>query len=335
MNSRLLVFTQGDPAGIGPELILRLLRDEDRRYRPVVVAERAALESVRNTVPNAPWSRLVFLESRTTPFSRRELEAIEGIPVLDPGLGARSVTPGRSDRLEALGALAALDLGSSLARSDAVDALVTLPVNKASIAASIDPHFRGHTDYLASACGLKRYGADYLMAFLAPRLKVALVTVHEPLVQAVTTLTAEQVVEALQCLARHTQGEIALAGLNPHAGEGGLLGLEEEQILKPAVQQARSLGVPVHGPLSADSLFARALGGAFEWVMALYHDQGLIGVKTAAPGQATNWTLGLPYIRTSVDHGTAFDIAGCGVADPSSLRAVVNATLKLIDTRPP
>jgi 4-hydroxythreonine-4-phosphate dehydrogenase len=140
----------------------------------------------------------------------------------------------------------------------------------------------------------------------------------------------EAVEEALACLARHAGGRIALAGLNPHAGEGGLLGAEEERELAPAVAAARERGLDVHGPESADSLFARARGGEFDWVLALYHDQGLVAVKTAAFGLATNWTLGLPFLRTSVDHGTAFGIAGRGAADARPLGQVVETTLKLL-----
>jgi 4-hydroxy-L-threonine phosphate dehydrogenase PdxA len=121
-----------------------------------------------------------------------------------------------------------------------------------------------------------------------------------------------------------------VAGLNPHAGEGGLLGAEDDRELIPAVATARDEGIDAHGPLPADSLFARARQGAFDWVLALYHDQGLIAVKTAAFGLATNWTVGLPFLRTSVDHGTAFDIAGQGKADPRPLEHVVETTLGLL-----
>jgi 4-hydroxythreonine-4-phosphate dehydrogenase len=206
---------------------------------------------------------------------------------------------------------------------------VTLPVSKVSIARNLLPGFRGHTDYLAEGCGLERYGRDYLMAFLAPDLQVALLTVHRPLRAALDEVTPAAIVEALECLHRHAAGRIAVAGLNPHAGEAGLLGNEEADVLAPAVADARARGWDVHGPESPDSLFARARGGAFDWVLALYHDQGLIAVKTAAFGQATNWTLGLPFLRTSVDHGTAFDIAGQGTADPSSLFSVLETTVRL------
>ena len=238
--------------------------------------------------------------------------------------------PGESGPADAHGALAALDAGIALARAGVIDALVTAPVSKASIARQKLPGFVGHTDYLAAACGLERYGRDYLMAFLAPELQVALLTVHVPLRNAIEQATTAAVGEALGCLHRHAGGRIAVAGLNPHAGESGLLGDEDARDLAPAIATARASGIDAHGPESPDSLFARARRGEFDWVLALYHDQGLIAVKTASFGSATNWTLGLPFLRTSVDHGTAFHLAGRGLADAAPLRAVLETTLGLL-----
>ncbi|MFP5285482.1 MAG: PdxA family protein, partial [Thermoanaerobaculia bacterium] len=255
---------------------------------------------------------------------------MEEIPVLDPVGSRRQVSLGSSGPADAAGAMAALDAGIALVRGGLAGALVTAPVSKESIARHHLPGFKGHTDYLAEACGLERYGRDYLMAFLAPGLQVALLTVHMPMREALDEIREETIAEALDCLHRHAGGRIALAGLNPHAGEGGLLGEEDGRILAPAVAAGKRRGVDVHGPESADSLFARARRGEFDWVLALYHDQGLIAVKTAAFGLATNWTLGLPFLRTSVDHGTAFGLAGRGMADEGPMRAVVEATLGLI-----
>jgi 4-hydroxythreonine-4-phosphate dehydrogenase len=260
------------------------------------------------------------------------LEALPAgsIPVLDPVMERRAVELGRSGPADAHGAMAALDAGIALARSGLARALITAPVSKESIARHLLPGFKGHTDYLAEAAGLERYGRDYLMAFLAPDLQVALLTVHLPLVDAIAAITPEALDEALACLDRHAGGRIALAGLNPHAGEGGLLGSEDGALLLPAVERARARGRDVRGPESADSLFARARGGEFDWVLALYHDQGLVAVKTAAFGLATNWTLGLPFLRTSVDHGTAFALAGTNRADARPLAHVLETTLGLI-----
>ena len=317
-----LALTQGDPAGIGPEILLKLLQEDPKpaAWQPLLVAERAALEALRPVLPDFPWDRLSYLV---------DLDG-ESIPVIDPVGDPRRIVLGDSGPADAAGAMAALDAGIDLVRSGAADALVTAPVSKESIARHHLPGFVGHTDYLAEACGLERYGRDYLMAFLAPDLQVALLNVHLPLRAALDGITAGAVAEALDCLHRHAGGKIALAGLNPHAGEGGLLGNEEQALLIPAVKAARGRGIDVHGPESADSLFARASRGEFDWVLALYHDQGLIPVKTASFGLATNWTLGLPFLRTSVDHGTAFGLAGRGLADAGPMTAVVDATLKLI-----
>jgi 4-hydroxythreonine-4-phosphate dehydrogenase len=349
-----LALTQGDPAGIGPEILLKLVTDgggapggawpAGRPWQPILVAERAALEVLKPVLPGAPWERLRYLSDAGAAAAeldalaggraghRGAVDANEGPPllVLDPVGQRRAVVPGRSGPADAAGAMAALDAGMALVRSGAADALVTAPVAKDSIARHLLPDFRGHTDYLAAACGLERYGRDYLMAFLAPDLQVALLTVHLPLSRALAVIEPELLDEALACLDRHAGGRIALAGLNPHAGEGGLLGAEDGALLAPAVERGRGRGIDVHGPESADSLFARARRGEFDWVLALYHDQGLIAVKTAAFGLATNWTLGLPFLRTSVDHGTAFPIAGRGIADAGPLVQVVATTLLLL-----
>jgi 4-hydroxythreonine-4-phosphate dehydrogenase len=323
----ILALTQGDPAGIGPEILLKLLREEPApaAWQPLLVAERAALEALRPSLPDFPWDRLVWL-----PGAPESGNLPAGIPVLDPVGSRRQLDLGHSGPADAAGAMAALDAGIALVRSGAADALVTAPVSKESIARQHLPGFVGHTDYLAEVSGLERYGRDYLMAFLAPELQVALLNVHLPLREALDGITPPALAEALDCLDRHAGGKIALAGLNPHAGENGLLGSEDGEILAPAVAAARERGIDVHGPESADSLFSRARRGEFDWVLALYHDQGLIAVKTASFGTATNWTLGLPFLRTSVDHGTAFPLAGRGLADAGPLAAVVAATLGLI-----
>jgi 4-hydroxythreonine-4-phosphate dehydrogenase len=324
----ILALTQGDPAGIGPEILLKLVAadPEPAGWQPLLVAERAALEALRPLFSDFPWERLTWLSSAP---ARGEI-APGSLPVLDPVGSRRVLSLGNSGPADAAGAMAALDAGIALVRSGAADALVTAPVSKESIARQHLPGFVGHTDYLAEVCGLERYGRDYLMAFLSPGLQVALLNVHLPLRDALDGITSEAVGEALDCLGRHAGGKIALAGLNPHAGENGLLGSEDAEILAPAAAAARARGLDVHGPESADSLFSRATRGEFDWVLALYHDQGLIAVKTASFGTATNWTLGLPFLRTSVDHGTAFGLAGKGTADAGPLAAVVEATLGLI-----
>ena len=347
----ILAFTQGDPAGVGPEILLKLLtplasdpgvasdsakpasvlgESGDHGYLPLLLAEKAALDSLRPVLPGAPWHRFSYLHSLPQRQSLLELAAEGRIPVVDPVAEERRIEHGSSGAADAAAAMAALDAGIELAENGTIDGLVTAPVSKESISRHHLPGFVGHTDYLAAAAGLERYGRDYLMAFLAPGLQVALLSTHLPLRDALDGVTGDALGQALDCLDRHAGGKIAVAGVNPHAGEGGLLGREDDDVVAPAVAAARQRGVDAHGPESADSLFARQARGEFDWVLALYHDQGLIAVKTAAFGYATNWTLGLPWLRTSVDHGTAFAVAGRGAADDSPMRAVVETTLELI-----
>ena len=322
----ILALTQGDPAGIGPEILLEVLADPPADLRLLLVAETTAFESSAESLDTAPdWQDLVL----AGPPTRADLSD-QPLAVYDPVAEPRVIHLGHSGPADAKGALACLDAAFELTRAGVADALVTAPVSKESIARHVASEFLGHTDYLAAKCGLERYGTDYLMAFLAPELQVALLTTHLPLADAVARLDGPSIVDALVCLDRHAGGRIAVAGLNPHAGEGGLLGREDDEIVAPAIAEGRARGLDVHGPFPADSLFARARGGEFDWVLALYHDQGLIPIKTLAFGSATNWTLGLPILRTSVDHGTAFELAGKGKADAKPMLSVLETTRRLI-----
>ncbi len=216
------------------------------------------------------------------------------------------------------------------ARAGVVQAVATAPVNKAAFAAA-GLEWKGHTDLLAHLCGVSRVA----MMFHAPTLRVVLATVHVPLRDVPRLLTRELVRETLRLTARElphfgvAAPRLAVAGLNPHAGEGGLMGDEDDEVLRPAIGDARGEGIDVSGPFPADTVFVRATRGEFDCVMACYHDQGLVPVKLLAFGTAVNVTLGLPIVRTSVDHGTAFDIAGRGIADPGSLIEAVRLAATL------
>ena len=201
-----------------------------------------------------------------------------------------------------------------------VSAVATAPVNQLGFAKAGLP-WKGHTDLLAHLTGARRAA----MMFWSAPLKVVLATVHVPLAEVPRLLTRELLDGVIALVASElprfgiVRPRIALAGLNPHAGEDGLLGAEESRVLRPAVEGARGQGIVIDGPFPGDTIFGRASRGEFDVVIACYHDQGLIPVKLLARGSAVNVTLGLPIVRTSVDHGTAFDIAGRGVADPSSM----------------
>jgi 4-hydroxythreonine-4-phosphate dehydrogenase len=222
------------------------------------------------------------------------------------------------------------------ARAGRVQAITTAPINKLAFAHAGLP-WKGHTDLLAHLCGSSRVA----MMFHAPELNVVLATVHVPL-REVPALLTQSVVEDMLALTAESlprfgfpAPRIAVAGLNPHAGEDGLLGSEEQQVLAPAIAAARLRGVNVSGPWPADTVFGRAARGEFDVVLAGYHDQGLIPVKLLAFGRAVNVTLGLPIIRTSVDHGTAFDIAGRGIADAGSMIEAVLLAARLASAPTP
>ncbi len=216
------------------------------------------------------------------------------------------------------------------ARNGDVQAIATAPVNKEAFRLAGLP-WSGHTDLLAHLTG----AADVAMMFHSDALRVVLATVHIPLADVPRALTAASVEMTIALTARElprfgiARPRIAVAGLNPHAGEHGLFGREEETAIGPAIEACRRRGIDVSGPFPADTIFVRALKREFDVVVACYHDQGLIPVKLVAFGQAVNVTLGLPIVRTSVDHGTAFDIAGKGKADPESMIAAVLLAAKL------
>ena len=211
------------------------------------------------------------------------------------------------------------------AQAGRIAAIATAPINKLAFAKAGLP-WKGHTDLLGHLTGSPRAA----MMFWSEPLKVVLATIHVPLAAVPVALTRDVMAETIDLTARELprfigrRPRLAVAGLNPHAGEEGLLGAEERTVIRPAVEAARSRGIDVVGPLPGDTVFLRAKQGEFDVVIACYHDQGLIPVKLLAFGHSVNVTLGLPIIRTSVDHGTAFDIAGKGVADPTSL---IEATL--------
>jgi 4-hydroxythreonine-4-phosphate dehydrogenase len=220
------------------------------------------------------------------------------------------------------------------AQAGSVHAVATAPVNKLAFSRAGLP-WKGHTDLLAHLTGSPRVA----MMFWSEPLKVVLATIHVPLAAVPAELTRETLDGVIELTAKELPRfgidapRLALAGLNPHAGEDGLLGGEEERVLKPAVAAAKAREIRIDGPFPADTLFVRAARGEFDAVIACYHDQGLIPVKLLAFGRAVNVTLGLPIVRTSVDHGTAFDIAGKGIADASSMIEAVLLAAKLADRR--
>ena len=255
-------------------------------------------------------------------------------PVLYETPGAGACRPGVVSAVAGRASCQAVRRAVRDALADRIDAVATGPINKQAWARA-GLRWRGHTELLAELTG----AGDVRMMFHAGRLSVVLATVHVPLAHVPTLLTRERL-ETTIALAHAelprfgvARPRLALAGLNPHAGENGLLGSEEQEVFAPAVESCRARGVDVSDPIPADAVFRRAAEGEFDAVIACYHDQGLLPIKLLAFGRAVNVTLGLPIVRTSVDHGTGFDIAGKGVADPAAMIAAVRLAARLAAVR--
>lgn len=314
-----LALTVGDPAGIGPEITLRLLRAPPPGVRLLVIGDEASLLRAADLVEGAQLPPLVAGP-----------EALASTP---GGIGlwseavqpSQAATPGTIDAAAGAACHGWVLQAADLALSGRVDGLVTGPIHKASwhAAGILSP---GHTEALRDRAGVGRV----LMMLVGGKLRAALATIHVPLRSVPTLLTTEGLVEDLMLLSQQTarafgvlRPRIAVCGLNPHAGEEGLFGSEDAEIIAPAIASVRAAGVDAHGPLPADACIPAGAEGSYDAVLAMYHDQALPAVKSIAPRRSVNVTLGLPFVRTSVDHGTAFDIAGRGVARESSLHAAI------------
>lgn len=316
---RPLAVTLGDPAGIGPEVVLKAVADLGGKIPLWLFGDWSA---ARQTIFSSKMPRLERVSQ--TPTTSQS----HGVVFVDVGAGDdRPLEFGAVDARYGRIALRSIDAALGAVVSGACSALVTAPIHKRAIEAAGSP-FPGHTELLAQRSGLRRYGFDYAMYFDSPSLKVVLLSVHVSLAEAIRAIDASLV----EAIARLTDREyhrlyggrprIAAAGLNPHAGEGGKFGGEEATIAE-GVRRAREAGVDVSGPYSPDTIYLQAVRGTFDVVIAAYHDQGLIPVKTLEFERSVNVTLGLPYLRCSVDHGTAFDIAGKDRADAAPMRYAI------------
>ncbi len=317
-----LALTMGDPAGIGPEIALKALAAMPPAARPLVIGDPVWLAELASKLAAIPPVRAV-----TAPDARPPADTVDVLAAQAPLTGVRrgevSAAAGRA-------AYACVRRAIALALAGAVDGVVTAPVNKEALAAAGVP-FPGHTEMLAHHAGVD----EVAMMLATPQLKVVLVTIHEPLAAAIARLDGAMQRRAIRFAAMGARAfgvaapRIAVAGLNPHAGEGGRFGREEIDVIAPAVTAARADGFDVTGPLPADSVFRLARAGRFDVVVAQYHDQGLIPIKLGGLADGVNVTLGLPFVRTSPDHGTAFDIATAFTADPASLAAAIATAERL------
>jgi len=311
-----IAVTMGDPAGVGPEIILKALNTTEvwEVCHPVVVGDMGVLERSRRLMP---LSTLIKLKAVEKPIAGGgdfiPVIDLVNVPVTGHRLGVPSAESGRAS-------VEYIDRAASLAISGAVDAITTAPINKETLKMA-GYGYPGHTEMLAEMTSASEYG----MMLVGGGLRVMLVSIHVPLRAAPGLVSEESVLRTIRLAARGLRSmgvgkpRIAVAGLNPHAGEAGMFGEEEREFITPACEKAVGEGLDVTGPIPPDTVFYRANRGEFDVVVCMYHDQGLIPLKLLAFGKAVNVTVGLPVIRTSVDHGTAYDIAGRGVADPASL----------------
>ena len=324
-----LALTLGDPAGIGPEIIAKALaHDAILRDRVVVVGSALALQDALTRYAPEFHIKLVNLRDPMPDLHEHDiaLHSVASINTL-PVQGQVSAEAGRA-------AYDAIVEAAQLSLAGHTCGMATAPINKLALrAAGISEP--GHTEILARLSGLEG-SARFAMLFASEHLQVVLATIHLPLAQALTALTPELIFDKIKLT--HEAGKwlgkvnpkIAIAGVNPHAGEGGILGDDEQRILVPAINKAREHGFNVTDPLPPDTVFMRARSGEFDVVLAMYHDQGLIPVKLLGLDSAVNVTIGLPFLRSSVDHGTAFDIAGQGIASEANLLYVLRWHLERV-----
>ncbi len=323
-GSRLVVVSMGDPAGIGREVILKAAAVLARKRNPpalAVVGDLAAMSAasrdLRITTPKPyGWTR-------NSPLPRLR----DGLAVINVGkLRASALRAARPSIAGGDAAYRYIVEGSRMALAGEAGALVTAPINKEWMNRA-GHHFPGHSELIAGLANAR----DWRMMFAGTRLRIALATVHIGLAQVPAQLNAARVFGTIRLLNDHLrrqtgldQPRIAVLGLNPHAGENGLFGGEERRMITPAIRRAQRAGIKAFGPVAPDTAFIRSHGRfGFDGAVAMYHDQGLIALKTLDFDRAVNITLGLPFVRTSPDHGTAYDIAGRGVANPTSMIAAI------------
>ncbi len=324
-------ITMGDPAGVGPEIIVKALADRTiyRSCRPVVLGDTGVLSSAikKAKVKISLEAVIAPSEVRATPG---KIDVMALSELKDGG-----VLPGKPTIEGGKAMVKYIIRAVELSQTGELGGMVTGPINKALMHRA-GHRYEGHTQLISQLTNTP----DCVMMLAGERLRVALVTVHCPFAEVPAILDIELVRKTIAITARALEADLgfdrprlAVAGLNPHAGESGLFGMEDERVIKPAVRMARDAGYNVTGPLPADTLFYRAANGQFDAVVAMYHDQGLIPLKLLHFSDAVNVTLGLPIIRTSVDHGTAYDIAGTGKADPSSLKAAIRMAVTMAGSR--
>ncbi len=320
-----IAITMGDPAGIGPEVVLKAVAEAQvqRVCVPVIVGDAQLL---------AHTARTLDLQCGYDVVQRGEpIPAMAAEPLIYHlnNIGGH-VEPGVESGAAGRAAAEYIEAAVELCAAGQVDAISTAPINKRALFLG-GYSFPGHTEFLAHLT----HADNCAMAFVAANLRIVLISTHVPLAEAIRLVERQRIERVVKLTDRElrrwgiARPRIAVAALNPHGAEGGLFGVEEAAEIAPAVEGSRAAGMDVSGPFSADTIFLRASRGEFDAVVACYHDQAMIPVKCLSFGEAVNVTLGLPFIRTSVDHGTAFDIAGKGIAEHSSMVAAITLAADL------
>ncbi|HET6890819.1 MAG TPA: 4-hydroxythreonine-4-phosphate dehydrogenase PdxA [Pyrinomonadaceae bacterium] len=319
-------ITMGDPAGIGPEVVLKAVAEDEIRgiCVPVIVGDAQLLAHTARTL-DLQSGYDVIRQGEPLPEHLTEpvifhLDNIGGF-----------VEPGIESGIAGKAAAGYIEAAVELCAAGSIDAIATAPINKRALFLG-GYSFPGHTEFLAHLTGSE----DCAMAFVAANLRVVLISTHVPLSEAVRLVERDRIIRVINLAHRELRRwgierpRLAVAALNPHGAEGGLFGVEEASEIMPAIEACHGIDdINVRGPFSADTVFLRASRGEFDAVIACYHDQAMIPVKCLSFGEAVNVTLGLPFIRTSVDHGTAFDIAGKGLAEHSSMVAAIKLAAEL------
>jgi len=327
-----IAVTMGDPAGVGPEICLHLLANKSiaEVCCPIIFGDAAVLHQVADVIGLAPPNRVLSLQ---------EWERCGGLinepAVLDlAAMDLNALQPGTANAATGLACYAYIEQSIKSALAKHVDAVATAPINKEALHAAGYSQYPGHTEIFAE----QTHAPDACMMLTAPEITCSLVTVHIGLKEVPALLSVERILEVIELTAaamrkiRGREPKLVVCGLNPHAGEHGLFGeREEERFIIPAVEAARAKGISIEGPLPPDTAFLAKRRPQTDAYICMYHDQGLIPLKALAFDDAINITLGLPIIRTSVDHGTALDIAWKGIANPNSLFEAVKLASRLCD----
>jgi 4-hydroxythreonine-4-phosphate dehydrogenase len=324
----LIAITMGDPCGVGPEIIVKALQAPDtaRVCTPFVVGDRGAMERALAVCSSTLTIHCInsLEDALAVPQGSIPLLELSRLPEADLVYGQPTAVSGDA-------AYRYICAAARLCIDGRVAAMATAPISKEAMNRA-GHDYPGHTELLAELCGTD----DFVMMLAGDVLRVSLVTIHEALADIPRLITFEQVLKTIRITATgvarltgNPHPRLAVLALNPHCGEGGMFGCEEREVIAPAIQAARAEGIDAVGPLSADTLFYFAGQGAYDGVVAMYHDQGLIPLKMLHFDDGVNITLGLPIIRTSVDHGTAYDLAGTGLASERSMLAAIRMAIKM------